>query len=330
MNRILLKRGLRKNEGEIVVSFRFQLLMILITTVLFFFGITKFHKSFFSLDYSPKKNSMQIEKNILYGVHLHLKDVVEADWARNKFTFGIDVTVKMPEECSVLDEEAMSKKMIFSKGRIISTILTKKGQIENGFEYRWYLIIETYCKFNYTLFPFDDHVLQLHFRGSKNIFSNGAPELSATTKAGIDLGGWKAVNNTVESNDDGDWYDLRFFFCLSKSGYRTALAIFFPLLILFFMSILTMSMIPSEASKSILSILLGINSYRMVVENASPKTASVLAIDYFYLFFLLASFLFFAIHLAEVRIKKWLGYIIVVGSHFLLLSLFFFLVKHWL
>lgn len=314
------------------VSPYFQLILIIIN--LFFITIFSyfFHKNFYSLDYFPKTNILNISNSEESTVPLNLKikEIVDSDVRLGKVTFDLNLSFILKEN---LNEEELNKKINFLNGKILKLLLEKK-EVNNNYYYSFNYVVELKNKLNYSMYPFDDHVASLKLKINRNFFKKELVSFFPKVKINDenDFSGWKLHDSKIKSSysKDKNFQKINFFFALNKEGYKITLSILFPLFILFMLNLLSMSLNLIEGRKIIITSLLGLNSFRIVLENSSPKTTYLLTIDVFYLLFLIISLIIFFLHLLEIEMKKKLSYLIISISHLSIIIIFLYYLSPWI
>jgi hypothetical protein len=306
-----------------------QIKLILCSFSVIIFLLIIFHKSFYSLEVWPiDKNYKNVSVQSTGSFDIHIHDVIEPDVSKENMIFEIIMTLKTPFQ---IDEKIFFDELIVHKGKILERKKLYDKKKDQLYEYAWNITIKQNQRFDFHLFPIDDHTVDIIFEIPKGIFNNIPFESKITYHDPLEFNGWNCViieNNVVENNRYGT-FKYVYALGLNKTGHRIALALLLPMFILFFIALFTLSLEPSDGLKTIISLILALNGFRVVLENISPKTSYLLFSDVIYLLFLCISFLILLIHLLDIEMNKRAVFLFVIGAHCVVISVFFYTLYPW-
>lgn len=296
-----------------------------------------FRQTFYSSEYWPKKveTTVTTMHNVdvpICKLIIKIKDVISANLkdggAICNAKFSLEVNKK---DANKIDPKAILDNLIFHSGKIIDKKIYPSKVLESKVIYNIYLLLDVHNMLNYETYPFDDHVIQFKFEvPTKHLPFNVETEFVADSS--LDFAGWNPVKTTSVSSqsEQTQTKTLEFFLGLNKNGDRIALSILLPMCIIFFVNLFSLSIDPEKGRTLIVTSLLALNSFRIVLENSLPRTSYLLALDKFYIVFLLASLLIFIIHILQVEMSRKITYLIVALCHCVVIGTFVEILYPWL
>ncbi len=313
-------------------AFQFTLSIINLCFMIIFTII--FHETFFTEEYWPKENNKINNKTeSKHKIKFEIQDILDVDFIREgKATFWVKISFSLPQNfANKFDHKKFIENISIKNGKILEKKIYNPI-VENGItKYKAICMLQTKNIFQYKNFPFDDHVLPIKFEfPSEEIFSILDPILNVNKNK--DFGGWSAIKTkiTENKNEDNDIQKINLYIALNKHGYRLALAIIFPMIIILLICLFSMSAEIGDGRKFIITALLALNSFRLVIENSSPKVSYLMIIDIIYVVFLIISLIVFLLHMLELEMKRKLSYSIIIISHFSVIIIFFYYLFPWI
>lgn len=332
-------------------SLTFQLILIsitlLITAYLFYKPLFKFN----SLDLTPKVNTLDKDIKIssydisIVNIGLFIYDFSKFDILKDEFTF--DGTVFFEYDPTTLKLEDISK-FAFKKGNILYKSDPHIRVDRNLVHVRYDIKVEFKAGLNYKLFPFSSHriniildndflyIEEMNFKSKiSNFIVN--PE--------IYISGWKEYNKDVVSgyyNTQFQKFDLRanirhprtcFVIEYLKDSTKEILSIFLPLFLLFFMAISSLGLNPEIYFHQIIGLstgsLMGILSYKYVINNISPKVGYYMISDMIYFVFLVLIMFIFIVTCKIHELSKKQKIFISIFCNLIIILTFSYIFKYW-
>lgn len=263
--------------------------------------------------------------NALNGAHGVVKvgftivDFLEFNVLRNVFEvdaivwFEYDPTFIAP---SVIDSFLIDRAHIVSK-------TVARTELHGGDAVIYYTVrARLDMLFNYSLFPYDDHLLQ--FMVTLPGASAGEVLLESSQKSFIievDFShyGWRMrdleVVPGIRHNETGrinaretfKYPAILFIAACQRYDIRGTLAIFMPLLLLLYIALFSFSLNPERDRTSILALtaacLTGMISYRFVIQNISPDVGYFVLSDYMFFVYLSLVFITFIYGVVAYRLS---------------------------
>lgn len=239
-----------------------------------------------------------------------LKNVFEVDaiiW------FEYDPTFIAP---SVIDSFVIDRAHIVSKS-------VARTELHGGDAVIYYTVrARLDMLFNYSLFPYDDHLLQ--FMITLPGASAGEVLLESSQKSfviEVDFShyGWRLrdleVVPGIRHNKTGRlnaretfrYPAILFIAACQRYDIRGTLAIFMPLLLLLYIALFSFSLSPDRDRTSILALtaacLTGMISYRFVIQNISPDVGYFVLSDYMFFIYLSLVFVTFVYGVVAYRLS---------------------------
>lgn len=218
------------------------------------------------------------------------------------------------------------QKFSFDKGTILYMSLPNTQLLNGKLLVRYNIRVEFNSPIDYRLFPLDNHTLYLvlnhQFVSPGEILFDSSttdflPALNVATF------GWQQINKTATPGYAQavlDPYDNKktFYYPITvfsidyvRSGIRYALSIILPLLLIFYLTIFSVSLNPSSQIALTTGGITAVLAYRFVIESISPMVGYFMLSDYIFflilvalcLVFLLSIIDMFAVHI-PLRYKK--------------------------
>lgn len=276
-------------------------------------------------------------------VGLYIKDFTEFDMLKNSFEFsGILWFLFDP---SIISLETLGK-FSFEKGKIISLSAPSTRLVKGKLLVRYDIRVNLKTNLSYSLFPFDDHTLSIaidnnYVTPGEVIFESSYNEVVISPE--IALTNWKmhavrvypgfSIAHLDKKEGANDVAHPRIIFAIDygHAGIRQALTIILPLILVFFMALLSLALDPVTNFRSILTLSSGavtaLLAYRFVIENLSPKVGYFMVSDYVFFLVLAASFIVFFLNIALGAIPLNYKKLIIIFFHVLFIASFFYLLR---
>lgn len=295
-----------------VVSPLFQLCLIIFSIISLSFIYYKRQSVFQAGDEKPNISIISPETFKQFGdfpgtiqTGLYINQFQKFNITQNEFTFNGTIWFEFNPGVISLDT---LEKFSFDKGTILS-ISPPNTQLLNGKLLVRYNIRVTFnSAIDYTFFPLDNHTLYLVL--SHQFISPSEVQFdSSTTKflpaPNVTTFGWSQINKSVTPGYASailDPYDPNktFYYPIAlfaidyvRSGIRYALSIILPLLLIFYLTIFSISL--TETSQMALATggITAALAYRFVIESISPMVGYFMLSDYIFFLALIAMCLVF-------------------------------------
>jgi len=291
------------------------------------------------LSISPQKAREFGGKPTTINVGLYIHGFPEFKIKKNHFV--IDLTVWFEFDPRLITLKRISN-FTFEK----STILTKRQtntKIEKSlFFVQYFMRITLKTKLEFEDFPIDDHRINLSLINKDLSPSEGIFQCSKkniTLSKNINIPGWDIINTVVETGyienklkpSNTKYYPVTtFFFDFARTGIRHILSILLPLLIIFFLSLLTFTF-KSKSFRAIIFISVGsisaILAHYFVIDRASPPSSDIMISDYLFLWALIGSSTILTINIIGEKLTQTHKNIITIALYVMLIviMLYFFL-----
>jgi hypothetical protein len=332
----------------------FQAILVCVTTGILGYYFTRETYRFTSTDREPTILPLTAERISFFGgspdpvaVGINIRDFFNFDVVRNEFIFtGI---IWFEFDPSVVSLDAISKFSLM-RGEILdrsepNTRITSGGKVMAQYEVR----IKLTTPLDYRYFPIDDHKIAL---GITNNFLQPDEIIFVATTRGffadqiVGQAGWRPVDFFVKTGiteamlkrDDTSktLYHPAAMFTVhyERTGSRYALLIFLPLLLIFYLSLFSLSLDPARYTGSILSLGAGgvsaMLAYRFVIESLSPAVGYFMLSDYFYFLFLVLTMIIFFVDIFAQRMNGHQKELVVLILHAATLGVGVYLMGFWL
>lgn len=336
------------------VDSRFQIFLMVLTCAALLIVLNLAYEGFHVTDESPPVISLTPEKLFSLGgpatpIHTGIFVKNFAEFNIVKATFLVDLTIwfRFNPDHIPLD---LVDKFTFQKAEIKSKSAPFVKIEEGSFLVSYDMRVLFYVSLNYRNFPIDDHRLSFivdnyFISPAQAFFTTSQNNISVSSELHVE--GWdlldKAVSvgyfekNIQDAGMEKKVYYPRavFFFDFSQAGIRYIFAIFFPLLMLFFIALFSFSINPVDSSLSSLldmpkGSLIALIAYRFVMESISPATGYFMMSDYVYLFFLVAILVVFFINMFGKQVTRRQKCVVLIALHLATICMFLYLFRPWL
>lgn len=332
----------------------FQAVLVCITTAILGYYFTRETNRFTSTDREPEILPLTAERLSFFGgspepvsVGINVRDFFSFDVVKNEFVFiGI---IWFEFDPSVVSLDAISKFSLL-RGEIIdrsepNTRITSGGKVMAQYDVR----IKLTTPLDYRYFPIDDHKIAI---GLTNTFLQPDEIVFIANTRGffadqiVGQAGWRPVDFFVKTGiteamikrDDQTKtiYHPAALFTVhyERTGSRYALLIFLPLLLIFYLSLFSLSLDPARYTGSILSLGAGgvsaMLAYRFVIESLSPAVGYFMLSDYFYFLFLVLTMVVFFVDIFAQRMNGKEKELVVLLLHAVTLIVGVYLMGFWL
>lgn len=339
---------------DAIVSPRYQILgMVIIALSAFMLAIYPY------IRYYPLENSIPImpitpEKIREWGAvptrvktGLYINNFPSLDFVNNNFVF--DGILWFEFDPALISLNTVSK-FSFDKGEILSISEPYTQLTGNKFFARYMLRVNFKTDLNYTLFPFDDHRVDIilvnrSIDPSEMIFSSYSPYFETAPSA--QFSGWYLYDLLVNTGYYESILDrsgiqkavaqprVVFSLCLRRHGTRNILLILLPLFIIYFISLFSFAFDPEKNPGTIFSLasagVTGLLSYRFVIEGMSPKVGYFVLSDKIFILFLLSALFEFAFAAMLVSIGKLTPYLSILrGLAYIAINTIFLIAWYYL
>ena len=322
-------------------------LMIFTMSLLLFLSYVRMNQ-FYIVDQSPGIQLLSDkEKGQMVGVDagFYLRNFLEFNVTNNEFLIDAYVWFEYDKEklkFEDIDDFSFGKASIESKSNPYVSDL--KGKRRVGYDIK----VKFPSNLSYKYFPIDSHRLYLtlnNFSLTSKKISYNISEETFIVADNIYTKGWKNIGSNVKSGfktlylDKSDAEKVvtfpRVLFIMDFLGlsFRTFLLIMLPLLVIFFISLFTLSLDPKQYYIAILSVaaatITALISYRFVIESMSPSVSYFMLSDHFFDLILVLNFIIFL--LGTVLLKRFIKYrgLIVVCFHCILIVVWIYLLFVW-
>jgi len=336
-----------KNLNSLANPFYQTLLMVFSVTIIGFLS-HGYLKNFNNFDPSPRLLKNHNSAMPVVNTGLYVNNFSKFDMVKNDFE--IDAVLWFEFDPKEITLEALGK-CSFSKGSLSDEILLsqyspyveKRG---NRVFARYNIKLNFVSNLNYSMFPIDAHRLYItlnnkHFNDElgRNVVLKVRDENFIVANE-VYTPGWQVVNKAVRyghvedslNNDQGinlNFPRVIFEIDFSNHSFKDIFLLIFPLLILFFMGLLTFAFISHRekggqvrmrgltlAASSISALV----SYRFVIANLSPSADYFMFIDYIFNLILLCLFVIFIIQCLFLNKKFNYSGITLISFHVLFIA----------
>ena len=199
---------------------------------------------------------------------------------------------------------------------------------------------------SYALFPFESHVLHITLDNNfvtpaEIIFESSNNDFGISHET--ETSGWELKNVRVNSgysfakleahDGENNIYHPRLVFSLyyAHSGMRQAITILLPLILIFFMSMFSLTINPEKAFTSILALssaaVTALLAYRFVIENLAPKVGYFMLSDYIFFLLLVATCLIFFVNMGLLELRESHKILIITLLHALVVGSFMYMLN---
>ena len=327
------------------ISPRFQMVLVIITT-LCLCGIM--YQSFYQFSISdsyPPVTSLTPKQLFEIGgpptrveVGINVRHFSDFDIVKGKFTADLSVWFRFnPEHIPV----AEISKFVFEKAEVKNQSKPFIKIQDKNFILHYDMNVEFSIPMNYSRFPIDDHRLAFIV---DNYFVSPSQVYFESSKAAMDVGnevhieGWNLSDYEVQvgyfksvikgNESQKSMYHPRviFLFDFEQTGIRYLVAIFLPLLMIFFLSLFSFSGLTVfssiDMSAGAIAALIG---FRFVMESSSPQTGYFMTSDYIFLYLLSVAVLVLLLNMFGNRISLNQKKLIAIVLHAMTIGVFYYL-----
>lgn len=327
------------NEKVIIkpdnVSPLFQVILYILSFCAFGFFIYRAHNVFKVYDpepgfVGPSKTQLDGVKKKPIGLGLYIRDFVSFDMIKNEIVFDGIVSASFSHDTNI----ASIGKFSFDKGSIVSQsepYSTTVGKTTYAF---WDVRVSLTADFNYKGYPLDNHRLYIvltnyalepfvsEFQVSTTDFSV-APHVT--------LSDWDIVSKEIATgymceplkvgpeNTNVCFPRAVFMLDCQRHDLNHLFSILLPLLLIFFVTLLSFSFNTQEYLEAHLVIAIGaitaLLAYRFVIQAMAPDVGYFMLSDYLFLLFLMAVFIASFINTTMRQLSLRVKQIIIVALH---------------
>jgi hypothetical protein len=311
----------------------FQSIFFVITVTVFLFFM---YKSLDKINIRPSEievlKPFDYKNMIRYGdilnfirIGFYIKDFTEFDMIQGIFNFSAVIWFEFDPDIVSLNT---LNQFEFERGEVLERSVPYVRVIDGRLFARYNIRLRLTTNLNYKYFPRDQHriniILVHNFLTIRETFFDSSvtdfiviPRLTSF--------GWNKISQNVDSGfswEELDLYDKRktvirpqiiFSLEYARTGLRYLVSIAFPLLLIFFLMLITFSLDPQRYATTIMSLstagITGLLAYRFVIDGLSPSVGYFMLSDYLFFLFLLVVFCIIVLNLftfkMSVRNKKW-------------------------
>jgi len=325
-----------KNNGSIVSPI-FQIILIAINAIAISIAISIGLTSYRNTEKEPLLQTLTPAKVIAFGglpqtviVGLNIQDFQTFDVINKKFVFN--GTVWFLLNPGFISLKTLSK-FEFAQGQILEKGEPKTEIIDNKLFVEFPIRVQFTSPLDFNYFPIDDHNIHIIFTHPQ--LSPEEMNLQSWQQYFTDLSdekslGWERIDTNVYngySDIQLDEFDenkeqliptVVFELKYSRYGSRYIVSILLPLLLIFYLSLFSLSSTHRTAISLATGSVTAILAYRFVIENLSPNSGYFMLSDYIFFMFLMATvFVFFLVMLEsfEFHLPKTVKKLFVVGIH---------------
>jgi hypothetical protein len=300
------------------VRFKISSIIFTIIVIFIFFGIRIFSVNITDpfphiTPYVPQEESATTKQTAEVYVGFFITDFLEFNIVKNNFV--VDCVVWMlfnPHQVSLKRLEHFT----FKKGEIIQKEKATTKIIGNKIFVRNVLRAKFKTDLNYKFFPLEDHHISIIFRNmyvtpeevrfisklswfdiDKNIYTHNWVQ----DKKSIKYGSSTFETDKFDKKKNVSYPEIVFNIVFKKAGIRRAFVLLLPLILVFFLGLLSFVIDIQEGTKVVLSLSIGsltaLLAYRYVIESMSPKVGYFTVIDSIYIIIIICSFISFFINI---------------------------------
>lgn len=265
----------------------------------------------------PKKQTAGTESAIEVNVGLYIINFPTFDMIANRFI--ADIVLWFELDPSLMPLETVQK-FSFERGTILSKSEADMKIVGNKLFVKYSIRLQFTTDLDHRLFPFNDHKMFIILKNeyvSPNELLFTASRSSFRVEPNIQTSDWNIVDRATETGYFQaqlhafetekiiQYPAVIFSIDLAKKGMRRIFIIMLPMIILFFISVLTFSLDPKIESRSILTLstgtLTGLIAYRFVIEKIVPDVGYFTRADHLFNLFLTVIFITFLVNLFAVN-----------------------------
>lgn len=337
-----------KNK-ESVVSPIFQIIFIVINAIAMSIAISIGLSSYRNIEKEPLLQTLTPAKVKIFGglpqtviVGLNIQNFQTFDVINKNFVFN--GTVWFLLNPGFISLKTLSK-FEFAQGQILEKGEPKTEIIDGKLFVEFPVRVQFTSPLNFDYFPIDDHNIYIIFTHPQ--LSPEEINLQSWQQYFTDLSdeksvGWELFDTNVYngySDIQLDEFDKEkeqliptviFELKYTRYGSRYIVSILLPLLLIFYLSLFSLSASHRAAISLATGSITAILAYRFVIENLSPNSGYFMLSDYIFFMFLIATaFVFFIVMLEsfEFHVPKMLKKLFIVAIHmFVIGAIFYFFV----
>ncbi len=303
-------------------------------------------REFRSLDSDPQLLSITPEKARTFGgspaivtVGLTINTFSVFDTLTNDFAFTGTLWFEFDPSMTSLDTV---KKVAFEKGEIVSFSELSTKIVGQKLFVAYDIKIKKKDNLSHVFFPFSGHKIHVAMDNaatpSEIVFASSIDNFKLSP---IPVSGWRIHAKRVETGysiselKTGDpvktVYHPRVVFMVdfALGGVRKLVTILFPLILIFYISVFTLSMNPVTNLRSIISLssasVTGLLAFRFVIENLSPKVGYFMISDYLFFLFLGTTCIVFFVNSLSLELCAQTKQYITVFLHGMVIAVLFYL-----
>jgi len=342
------KKAIKKSQKK--KSNRASMLLqgiLLVIFFIFFFWVTYKPIS----HYNPNESYRPVvaltpSKVIAFGGHpttvnvgLYIQGFPEFDITRDKFVADLTVWFRFnPRQISL----KRISKFSFEKATILQKTQTH-AQIEGDILFvRYFMRISFNTKLNFQSFPLDDHRLNISLTHqglspSEAIFKTSRTNLTINPE--VRISGWKLVDKTARSGYIEDkldpyakgsnvYYPMAVFSLdFARTGIRHIITIIIPLILIFFIALLTFTFDPTRGEVIGVSVgsVSAVIAHRFVIERLSPDPGYLMISDQVFLLALVGCSTVLMVNILGKKLTGTHKNIITFIAHLLFIAVFLYL-----
>lgn len=237
------------------------------------------------------------------------------------------------------------ERFVFKGGEIVSKSSPDAQIVDNKLLVRYNIRVKCTGQLNYADFPLDNHTLNLvvanyFISPSTALFSSSVKEF--IIKAQTQSFGWERIDHRVStgiekteidtySDFKTNYYPIALFSIdFARYGIRYTLSIMLPLLLIFYLSLFSLSWSKGGGVGMATAGITATLGYRFVIENLSPKVGYFMMSDYIFFLFLTCNALIFLVNIIDayarpLTLKEKIGALCILHIIILIASIYLFL-----
>lgn len=295
-----------------------QVLLITFSACIIWYCLFKRLNTFNTQDPKPPIIEVTPETYNAFGgfpdtvqVGLYINQFRAFNMTNNEFDFdGIIWFEFNPDILSL----ATLEKFVFKGGEVISKSAPDTQIVNNKLLVRYHIRVKSTGQLNYADFPLDNHSLSFvvanYFVSPSTIlFSSSVREF--ILKAPTASFGWERIDHRVSTGiekteidthneNKTSYYPIAVFTIdFIRYGIRYTLSIMLPLLLIFYLTLFSLSWGKSGGIGMATAGITATLGYRFVIENLSPKAGYFMLSDYIFFLFLTCNALIFLVNIID-------------------------------
>jgi hypothetical protein len=305
------------------VSPLFQFVLIIASALLMTVALYRGIISFTTFDVAPPMEIVSPQKLIEFGgspgiakVGLYIDQFQTFDMVKNEFIFSGSIWFQFVPGIISLNT---LEKFEFARGQILYRSAPDTMLLDQYILVKYNIRVSFTSDLNYTCFPIDDHrifLMLIHHFVSPNELLFESTQQEFIILPDTTIFGWTELNRTVttgylsevlDSNDARKTHQYPvtlFALDYARSGVRYIITILLPLLLIFYLTLFSLSLDEKAAITLSTGSITAIIAYRFVIENISPAVGYLMISDYLFFLFLACSFLVFFLNTIEMFTER--------------------------